>query len=39
MSTLTFAHRKATVSHDGMQHEYEVSPYGGYLIDRLAAPD
>lgn len=23
----------------GMQHEYEISPYGDYLIDRLAAPD
>ena len=22
----------------GMQHEYEISPYGDYLIDRLAAP-
>jgi hypothetical protein len=23
----------------GMQHEYEISPYGDYLINRLAAPD
>ena len=23
----------------GMQNEYEISPYGDYLIDRLAAPD
>jgi DNA-binding PadR family transcriptional regulator len=22
----------------GIQHEYEISPYGGYLIDRLAEP-
>jgi len=22
----------------GMQHEYEITPYGDYLIDRLAAP-
>jgi hypothetical protein len=23
----------------GMQHEYEISPYGDYLVDRLTAPD
>ncbi len=23
----------------GMQHEYEISPYGDYLIERLAAPE
>jgi len=23
---------------DGMQHEYEITGYGDYLIDRLAAP-
>jgi hypothetical protein len=23
----------------GMQHEYEISPYGDYLIDQLAAPE
>lgn len=22
----------------GMQHEYQISPYGDYLVDRLAAP-